>query len=100
MNPRQRIVRERRQYNQWVASQTLDSVIEASPLAITTLDANRRVVMWNRAAERMFGWSRDELVGQPYPLVPESERERFAVLFDQVVMNGEGYAGIESVRQR
>ena len=83
-----------------VASQTLDSVIEASPLAITTLDANRHVVMWNRAAERMFGWSRDELVGQPYPLVPESERERFAVLFDQVVMNGEGYAGIESVRQR
>jgi PAS domain S-box-containing protein len=82
------------------ARQTLESIIEASPLAVATLDWNRRVVMWNRAAERIFGWSREEVLGQPYPLVAEHEREKFERLFEQVVMRGDGYAGIESVRQR
>jgi two-component system cell cycle sensor histidine kinase/response regulator CckA len=83
-----------------VARQTLDLVIEASPLAVTTLDRNKRVVIWNRAAERMFGWNREEVVGQPYPLVPEGQRERFERLFEQVVMQGVGYTGVDSTRQR
>jgi two-component system cell cycle sensor histidine kinase/response regulator CckA len=83
-----------------VARQTLDLVIEASPLAITTLDRNKRVVMWNRASERMFGWTREEVLGQPYPLVPEGKRESFERLFEQVVMQGQGYTGVDSVRQR
>jgi two-component system cell cycle sensor histidine kinase/response regulator CckA len=83
-----------------VARQTLDLVIEASPLAITTLDRDKRVVMWNRAAERMFGWNREEVLGQPYPLVPEGQRERFERLFEQVVMRGQGYTGVDSTRQR
>jgi two-component system cell cycle sensor histidine kinase/response regulator CckA len=83
-----------------VARQTLDLVIEASPLAITTLDRNKRVVMWNRAAEQMFGWKREEVLGQPYPLVPEGKRESFERLFEQVVLRGQGYTGIDSTRQR
>jgi two-component system cell cycle sensor histidine kinase/response regulator CckA len=83
-----------------VARQTLDLVIEASPLAINTLDRNKRVVMWNRAAERMFGWTRDEVLGQPYPLVPEGKRESFEQLFEQVVLQGVDYTGVDSVRKR
>jgi two-component system cell cycle sensor histidine kinase/response regulator CckA len=83
-----------------VARQTLDLVIEASPLAITTLDRNKRVVMWNRAAERMFGWNREEVLGQPYPLVPEGKLETFERLFEQVVLQGQGYTGVDSIRQR
>jgi two-component system cell cycle sensor histidine kinase/response regulator CckA len=83
-----------------VARQTLDLVIEASPLAITTLDRDKRVVMWNRAAEQMFGWSREEVLGQPYPLVPEGKREVFEQLFEQVVLQGQGYTGVDTVRQR
>jgi PAS domain S-box-containing protein len=83
-----------------VARQTLDLIIEASPLAITTLDRDKRVVMWNRAAERMFGWNREEVLGQPYPLVPEGQRARFERLFEQVVLQGQGYTGLDSTRQR
>jgi two-component system cell cycle sensor histidine kinase/response regulator CckA len=83
-----------------VARQTLDLVIEASPLAITTLDRDKRVVMWNRASERMFGWTREEVLGKPYPLVPEGKRESFEQLFDQVVLQGVGYTGVDSIRQR
>jgi two-component system cell cycle sensor histidine kinase/response regulator CckA len=83
-----------------VARQTLDSVIEASPLAITTLDHNKRVVMWNTAAERMFGWSQEEILGEPYPLVPKDELPSFERLFTQVVLEGEGFTAIDSIRQR
>ncbi|KIG12178.1 sensory box histidine kinase/response regulator [Enhygromyxa salina] len=83
-----------------VARQTLDSVIEASPLAILTVDERQRVVMWNRAAERTFGWTRDEILGRPYPLVPEDERSDFEELFDKVVLRGSGFTGVESTRLR
>ena len=33
--------------------------------AICALDAEYRVVFWNEAAELLFGWSRDEAMGQP-----------------------------------
>jgi PAS domain S-box-containing protein len=83
-----------------VARQTLDSVIEASPLTILTVDVNQRVVMWNRAAEQTFGWTREEILGQPYPLVPEDEREAFEELFGRVVLRGSGFTGVESTRLR
>ncbi|PRP90166.1 Blue-light-activated protein [Enhygromyxa salina] len=83
-----------------VARQTLDSVIEASPLAILTVDHDKRVVMWNRAAERTFGWTHEEVLGEPYPLVPADELPAFERLFDQVVLQGEGFTGVESTRVR
>ncbi len=83
-----------------VARQTLDSVIHASPLALVTVDRRKRVVMWNSAAERMFGWTEAEILGQPYPLVPDGDRESFEQLFEQVVFEGEGYTGIEATRRR
>jgi len=43
----------------------LNAVIESAMDAIVTIDARRRVVMFNRAAEQMFGCSRAELIGKP-----------------------------------
>ncbi|MBW7850731.1 MAG: PAS domain S-box protein [Rhodospirillales bacterium] len=34
--------------------------------AITSLDIEGRVTSWNTGAERMFGWSADEIVGQDF----------------------------------
>jgi PAS domain S-box-containing protein len=38
---------------------------ELSPVAIVTLDPDEVVLSWNPAAERLFGFTRDEAVGQP-----------------------------------
>jgi len=43
----------------------LNGVFDSAMDAIVTIDARRRVVMFNRAAEQMFGSSRDELIGKP-----------------------------------
>ncbi len=57
------------------SNETLQAVIEGSPLAIYALDQAGIVRMWNPAAERMFGWSAQEVLGQPHPTVPEGEEE-------------------------
>ncbi len=55
--------------------ETLRAVITASPVAIVVLDQERRTVLWNPAAERMFGWTAAEIVGQVQPpYIPQEER--------------------------
>ncbi|MBD9484980.1 response regulator [Pseudomonas sp. PDM14] len=50
-------------------------VVEASPNAIVLADAKGLVSMVNRQTEQMFGYSRDELLGQPVErLLPETLR--------------------------
>jgi PAS domain S-box-containing protein len=51
----------------------------AAPDAIISGDEQAQVVFWNPAAEAMFGYAAEEIVGQPWSilLVPE-DRERFA----------------------
>lgn len=45
-------------------------LFEASPLATIAIEADNSVVYWNAAAEELFGWKRDEILGQraPFPL--------------------------------
>jgi PAS domain S-box-containing protein len=50
----------------------LELLIDASPIAIASFDRSRKVQRWNRAAERMFGWRHDEVIGRPLPIVPEN----------------------------
>nr|WP_246283921.1 PAS domain S-box protein [Nocardioides perillae] len=50
-------------------------LLEAAPDAMVIVDADGQVVLVNEQAERMFGWSRAELVGQPVEvLVPHRFR--------------------------
>lgn len=51
-------------------NQTLMALFQASPLTIVALDLHGRVTLWNQAAELLFGWQAEEIIGQPYPLIP------------------------------
>ncbi len=52
-------------------------VVEAAPNAMVMLDRTGKIVMVNAQTERVFGYSRGELVGQPVEmLVPERFRSR------------------------
>jgi len=48
----------------------LAAVVEASPLAIVVFGTDQVIRTWNRAAERMFGWTRAEVVGVDSPARP------------------------------
>ncbi|KHK93603.1 hypothetical protein LK12_00440 [Novosphingobium malaysiense] len=48
----------------------LDLLIDsASHHAICMLDPEGRVVIWNAGAERLYGWSESEVIGQPYDMM-------------------------------
>jgi PAS domain S-box-containing protein len=52
------------------SGERLRALIEAAPTAIVELDTDARVQTWNGAAERVFGWTADEVLGAPCPICP------------------------------
>jgi PAS domain S-box-containing protein len=58
-------------------SQTLQALINSSPLAILVVDLDGIVKRWNTGAERIFGWKEEEVVGRPVPIVPPEYEEEF-----------------------
>lgn len=78
-------------------SQVLQSVIKASPLAVIAVDPEGRVMLWNPAAERIFGWSEQEAVGRFNPIVPEERLDEFRA-FRKKVLEGESFGGLEVQR--
>jgi len=75
------------------------AIIDASPFAIICLDPDRMVMLWNRAAEAVFGYAAGETVGQPYKLVPSGGEAEFERIF-QAARNGETLRDMEVMRQR
>jgi PAS domain S-box-containing protein len=59
------------------ANQRLQAIIQASALAIIVADAEGIVQVWNPAAERLFGWSAAEAIGQFNPIVPADKTDQF-----------------------
>lgn len=54
-----------------------EGILEAAPDAVVIVDARGRIRILNSQAEKLFGFLRAELVGQPVErLVPEALRER------------------------
>jgi PAS domain S-box-containing protein len=62
------------------AHRRLEELVAGAPLAIVVIDNDGNVLMWNPAAEAMFGWTAAELVGQPLPIVPPEERASFEAM--------------------
>ncbi|HEX2207479.1 MAG TPA: ATP-binding protein [Longimicrobium sp.] len=75
------------------------AVVEASPLPILAIDREGRIELWSPAAERMFGWTQEEVLRRPSPIVPESERERYLRLRERALA-GERLIGVEVRRVR
>ncbi|MFB9474973.1 PAS domain S-box protein [Nonomuraea salmonea] len=59
--------------DEWAGSddEIARAALASSPNAIVALDRDQSVLVWNAAAERMFGWSADELLGRRAPIVPD-----------------------------
>ncbi|MFP5245251.1 MAG: PAS domain-containing protein, partial [Thermoanaerobaculia bacterium] len=58
-------------------NEALRTLIDGSPFAIASCDAEGRLRSWNRAAERMFGYTAAEVMGLVVPILPEAEQEAF-----------------------
>lgn len=52
----------------------LAAIVESSNDAILMRGPDRHILSWNAAAERLFGWSAQEAIGQPIDLIVPPER--------------------------
>ena len=59
------------------AEMQLRQVIESTPNAIVMSDANSNITLINHQAEQMFGYSRDELIGQPVDILVPNRSQKF-----------------------
>ena len=64
------------------------AVVEASPSGVVMVDRAGKIALVNRETERLFGYAREELLGQPIEvLVPEQLRDRHPGLRDGFLAN-------------
>lgn len=75
---------------------TLQTLIRTSPLAIVAVNFQGIVKMWNKAAERMFGWLEHEVLGVFIPITPTEPTIRIRNL----LFNGGDQREVELVAQR
>ncbi|WP_405597440.1 response regulator [Streptomyces sp. NBC_01410] len=57
---------ERHAENQALSAR-LAGLLDAAPVGIVETDTADRILRWNRAAERIYGWSAEDVLGRPDP---------------------------------
>jgi PAS domain S-box-containing protein len=77
----------------------LQAVIQSAPVGILEVDLESRVIRWNPAAEQIFGWSPEEILGKPVPFVPPQKQAEFEAVL-ATVRSGRRYPNMETFRQR
>ena len=64
--------------------ETFRASLQAAPIAIVTIDQNGKIIMVNILLEQLFGYDRDELIGQPIEiLIPGDARNAHVRLREQ-----------------
>ena len=81
------------------AEEHIRQIFAASPLPIFELDLEGHFRMWNAAAERVFGWTSEDVLAAPNRIVDETNLEEFAELRDRV-LRGERIVGAKVHRRR
>jgi PAS domain S-box-containing protein len=65
------------------------SIIESAGEGILVIDQNSTVMLWNEAAERMFGYTKDEMVGESLTrIVPEQYLEQHSTSMKEATLSG------------
>jgi two-component system, chemotaxis family, CheB/CheR fusion protein len=77
----------------------LASIVDSSDDAIVSEDLNGVIISWNKSAERIFGYSADEVLGRPTAMLvpPELQDEKSRILED--IQRGEHIDHYETKRR-
>src|SRR3954451_21006156 len=83
-----------------VAIRHLARVVESSDDAIVSKDLNGVVTSWNRAAERMFGYTAAEAVGQSIRMIIPADRQSEEDMVLARIRSGDAITHFETILQR
>jgi diguanylate cyclase (GGDEF)-like protein/PAS domain S-box-containing protein len=81
------------------ANETLDAIIRFAPLGIMTFGADGKITSWSPAAEKLYGWKAEEVLGHPNPVIPADQMD---IIQDsrRRVRAGETLVGLDGRRKR
>ena len=88
-------LRESEQRLRWLAS-----IVESSDDAIVSKNLDGIITSWNAGAERIFGYTADEAIGQPITIViPQNRQDEERTILTRI-RRGEHINHFETIRQR
>jgi len=79
------------------SNEVRQAVVQSSPLAIWAIDLEGNVTFWNPAAERIFGFTEEEVIGGPLLIIPPDQRQEQREWLARFRI-GESLAGVERSR--
>jgi PAS domain S-box-containing protein len=96
-----RDVSERRQAleNLHQARDLVRTIFDTVPLAVCGIDLRGNVTSWNPAAQLLFGWQEDEVMGRFLPIIPQDQVPEFQQWLDAYA-TGQQHRAMERTRQR
>jgi PAS domain S-box-containing protein len=80
------------------ASQRLSAIVSSSDDAIISKDLNGMMTSWNSAAEKIFGFSAEEMIGKPITKIIPAELHDDETKILQTIAGGERIEHFETVR--
>jgi PAS domain S-box-containing protein len=83
-----------------LASSLLSAIVESSDDAIISKDLNGVITSWNKGAERLFGYSADEAVGQSIAMLIPLERQDEEPAILARLRRGERVEHFQTIRVR
>jgi PAS domain S-box-containing protein len=91
-------ITERKQTEQAIAN--LAAIVTSSDDAIIGKDLRGIVTSWNRAAERLYGYTAEEMIGQPVlRLIPPERQDEESHILERI-LRGESTEHYETIRRR
>jgi PAS domain S-box-containing protein len=91
----ERALRETEERLHWIAS-----IVEFSDDAIVSKNLDGIITSWNKGAERVFGYTAEEAIGQPITIVIPQDRQDEERTILTRIRRGERIDHFETVRQR
>ena len=69
--------------------EVMGRLIEQNPDAMIFADTDGRILVWNEAAERVFGFTKDQAIGESLDIIiPEKLRKPHWRGYDEAIKNG------------
>jgi len=92
-----KFVHTARQAALWRGNEQFRALVNAAPVAVVGSDLEEKINVWNPAAERLFGWTAQEVLGKTVAITPPERKDEGGVLL-QKALSGEVTAGFETER--
>lgn len=82
------------------AEELLASIVSSSQDAIVSKTLDGIITSWNRAAERLFGYTAEEIVGRSILTIIPADRQSEEALIQETLRKGGRFEHFQTIRQR